>query len=125
MSTSSLLPTALLNPRALMAYCTASTRATCRLGARRRASGRVLAPDRRISSELMTKIEAGALPSFSVRLETEVTSTCISSSSESFLSDVVDWASAGPPNTSDSITATSVNLLAMHARARECNGPAS
>src|SRR5437016_14677233 len=40
MSTRSLLAVVLLNPRALMAHCRESTCATCRLVARRKASGR-------------------------------------------------------------------------------------
>jgi hypothetical protein len=53
-STSSLLPSELLKPRALMAQALALTRATNRLGARRRASGRLAAPERRISALVMT-----------------------------------------------------------------------
>jgi hypothetical protein len=49
-----------LKPRALMAQPLALARATCRLGARRKASGRLVAPERRMSSPVMTKTEVGA-----------------------------------------------------------------
>jgi hypothetical protein len=52
--TSSLLATLPLKPRAEIAYWRASIAATCRFGARRRASGSVVAPLRRISSPAMT-----------------------------------------------------------------------
>ena len=71
---------ALLNPRALMAYDAAPTRATCRLGARRRASGRVRAPERRRSPLVITKIDAAAPETGSGRRDTEVTSMLASSS---------------------------------------------
>src|SRR6266403_1533503 len=49
MSTRSLLAVVPLKPRALMAHWRESTCATCRLEARRRASGRLDAPERRMS----------------------------------------------------------------------------
>jgi hypothetical protein len=86
MRTSSLLPTALLKPRALMAYCAGSMRATFRLAASRRASGNVVAPERRMSSWVITWIAEGASASFSGRFETEVTSSSSSSSTLIFFS---------------------------------------
>ena len=53
-STSSLLASTLLKPRALIAYWFVSARATFRFGASRSASGRLVAPERRMSSALMT-----------------------------------------------------------------------
>jgi hypothetical protein len=53
-STSSLLPIALLKPRELIAYELELVRATWRFGARRNASGSVRAPERRMSSLVMT-----------------------------------------------------------------------
>src|SRR2546422_988461 len=54
MSTRSLLAVVLLNPRALMAQSRELTCATCKLVARRRASGRLEAPERRMSAWVMT-----------------------------------------------------------------------
>src|SRR5207248_1688043 len=67
-------------PRALIAYCVLSKRATCRLGARRSASGIVVAPERRISSAVMTKSDAGTATSRSSRFEADVTTICESCS---------------------------------------------
>ena len=53
-STSILLAVVLVNPRALMAHWLVSTWATCRFDASRNASGRLVAPERRISSCVMT-----------------------------------------------------------------------
>ena len=51
--------------------------ATCRFGASRSISGMLRAPDRRISSRVMTYTAAGASLSGSALLETDVTSTLI------------------------------------------------
>src|SRR5438067_4556953 len=64
---------ALLKPRALIAYCVASMRATSRLGARRRASGSEVAAERRMSSPVITKTEAAASWTDAGRPVTEVT----------------------------------------------------
>ncbi|MCE3272869.1 MAG: hypothetical protein K0S57_3266 [Ramlibacter sp.] len=82
-STSSLLPMASLKPRALMAYWPELRRATCRLGASRRASGRLVALERRMSSPLITNTDAGALRRLSGRPLTEVTGRSLSCSSDS------------------------------------------
>ena len=84
-----------LNPRALMAHSRESTCATWRLEARRRASGRLVAPDRRISSWVITWIAEAAWESGSARRDTEVTTTFISSSTLSFLRTVGDEAESG------------------------------
>ncbi len=63
MSTSILLARVSLKPRALIAYCAASTRATLRLGASRSASPSDVAPARRMSRAEMTKIELDTAPS--------------------------------------------------------------
>jgi hypothetical protein len=81
-STSSLLDALPANPRALMAYALALACATCRFGASRSASGRLLAPERRMSSAVMTNTEAAASERRSGRFDTEVISTLASSSSE-------------------------------------------
>jgi hypothetical protein len=78
--TSSLLASVLLKPRAVMAYWLASARATWRLGARRSTSGRLVAPERRMSSLVMTKADAATSESRSARRDTEVTTTLASSS---------------------------------------------
>src|SRR5437899_12317180 len=80
MKTSSLLAMVLLKPRALMAYELALTRATSRLGASLSASGRRLAPERRMSSLVITKIAAGASESRSACRDTEVIWMLLSSS---------------------------------------------
>src|SRR5947209_8195416 len=72
MRTSSLLAMVVLKPRALMAYEVALTRGTSRLGASRSASGRRVAPERRMSSRVITKIAAGASESRSACRDTEV-----------------------------------------------------
>src|SRR5665213_2956212 len=71
---------ALLKPRALMAYWPVSTRATWRLGARRSTSGRLLAPERRMSSAVITKMDAAACDRGSACRDTEVISMLLSSS---------------------------------------------
>jgi hypothetical protein len=58
----------------------ALSRETCRPGARRSASGSVVAPARRMSSAVMTNTEAAASDSGSARLDTEVISMAPSSS---------------------------------------------
>src|SRR3989440_967020 len=100
-STRSLLAVVLLNPRALMAHWRESTCATWRLVARRRTSGRLEAPERRMSSCVMTWMAEAACASLSGRFETEVTSTFMSCSMLSFLSESADrlesgcWATPG------------------------------
>src|SRR3954462_4994958 len=59
-----------------------SARATCRFGARRNASGMLLAPERRISSALITYIDAAASDRRSAWRETDVISILPSCSSE-------------------------------------------
>src|SRR5687768_13141023 len=92
--TSSLLAEVALNPRAVMAYWLVSARATWRLGARRSTSGRLVAPERRISSLEMTKADAATSASRSGRRDTEVTTTLASSSrlsrSRSLISGIAD-----------------------------------
>src|SRR6266446_1187839 len=78
--TRSLLASPLLKPRALMAHCRESSWATCRLGAKRRASGILVAPERRMSSPVITWIAEAVVHSGSGRRETEVTSRFINSS---------------------------------------------
>src|SRR5437867_8932253 len=56
-----------------MAYELALARATSRLGASLRASGRRVAPERRMSSPVITNTDAGASRSRSACFETEVT----------------------------------------------------
>ena len=63
-----------------MAHLFWSIRATSRPGASRNASGMLVAPERRISSCVITKIAAAASATFCVRLETEVTCKFIRSS---------------------------------------------
>src|SRR5207253_8712734 len=93
--TSSLLAVVLLNPRALMAHCRESTCATCRLVARRRASGRLVTPERRMSSWVMTWMAEATCVSLSGRFETEVTSTFMSCSMLSFFRESADRLESG------------------------------
>src|SRR2546427_13202015 len=74
MRTSSLLaiPLDWLKPRALIAYELELMRATSRLGASLSASGRRVAPERRMSSPVITYMEAGASASRSACRDTEV-----------------------------------------------------
>ena len=78
--TSTLLAYTLLNPRMLMAQLLWSIRATFTPGAIRRRSGILVAPERRMSSWLITKIAAPVFASFCSFLETDVTWTFIRSS---------------------------------------------
>src|SRR5712692_10519295 len=81
-------------------------RATSRFEARRKASGRLEAPERRMSSPVMTWIADAVSDNFSGRLETEVTSTSMSCSRLNFFSAVGDdsasgvWATPWPAQTS-------------------------
>src|SRR5205809_7747532 len=70
----------LLPPRALIAYELALERATSRLGASLSASERRVAPERRMSSPVITKIAAGASESRSACRDTEVIWMLLSSS---------------------------------------------
>src|SRR6266576_1924777 len=78
-----------------MAHWRESTCATSRFEARRRASGRLVTPERRISSWVITWIAEAAWESFSGRLETEVTSRFINCSRVSFFRAPGDAAESG------------------------------
>src|SRR2546426_12339677 len=67
-----------------MAHWRESTWATSRFDARRNASGRLVAPERRISSCVMTWMAEAVSDNFSGRFDTEVTSMSISSSTLNF-----------------------------------------
>jgi hypothetical protein len=69
-----------LNPRAVTAHFEPSMRATCSPGTRRSSSGTLLSPERRMSSLVRTKTAAGEVPSGRSFFETDVTSSCIRSS---------------------------------------------
>ncbi len=71
-----------LPPRAVIAYWPALILATSRFGASRNASGRLAAPDRRMSSAVITNTDAGAWLNGSARLETDITVSLPRSSSE-------------------------------------------
>src|SRR5687768_13173073 len=90
--TSSLLAVVELNPRALIAQVWESTLATCKLEARRSASGMLVAPERRMSSCVIIWMADAASESFSDLLETDVTSMSKSSSMLSFFRTLGDWA---------------------------------
>ena len=79
-STSSFSELMLLKPRALTAQLLDVCSPTCSPGTRRRASGMVVAPDRRMISGLTTATAAAASRSVSSVRETEVISTVMSSS---------------------------------------------
>ena len=85
-STSSLFARPLLKPRALMAHWLASSWSTSRLVASRRASGRRVAPERRISSRVMTWMADAVSDRCSGRRETELTSMAINCSRLIFFS---------------------------------------
>src|SRR5207247_1030295 len=85
----------LVTPRAVMLYALELAWATRRFGARRRASGSVVAPDRRMSSDVMMNTDAGASARRSGRLDTDVIWRLASCSSDSSASSrvvgTVDW----------------------------------
>ena len=72
--------TAALNPRALMAQVLALICATSSPGTMRSKSGILVAPERRMSSWVITKIAAATCDNFCSFFETEVTSVFIRSS---------------------------------------------
>ena len=80
MSTSSLFVNRPLKPREAIAHLFSSIRATSSPGASRSASGMLRAPERRISSCVITKIAAAALASVCSRFDTDVTFRFIRSS---------------------------------------------
>jgi hypothetical protein len=92
--TSSLFASSVLNPRALIAQSCEFLRATSRLLASRSASGMLVAPERRMSSPVMTCIADAARASFSGRRDTDITSISISSSRLMRLSNSGDNASS-------------------------------
>src|SRR6266545_3537057 len=127
MRTRSLLAVVLLNPRALMAHWRESTCATCRLPARRNASGRLDAPERRMSSRVITWIAEAVCDNRSARFETEVTSRFISCSMLSCFNTSADtlvsrrWASPGAaqqttPNVRTSDVAAATALVSANGR---------
>src|SRR2546422_3032490 len=95
MSTSSLLAVVPLKPRALMAHWRESTCATCRLEARRRASARLDAPERRMSCCVITWIAEAVCDNRSGRFETEVTCRSINCSILSFFNAAADTLESG------------------------------
>src|SRR5256712_10964290 len=84
MSTSSLLAAVPLNPRALMAHWRESIWATCRFAARRSASARLAAPERRMSSCVITWIAEAVCDKRSGRFDTEGTCRFINCSMLTF-----------------------------------------
>ncbi len=76
MRTSSLLANRPLKPREVIAHLVESIRATCRPGTMRRASGMLVAPERRMSSAVRAKMAADAFASFCGFFAAEVTSSC-------------------------------------------------
>ena len=84
-----------LKPRALMAHWRESTCATCRLVARRSASARLDAPERRMSSCVITWIAEAVWDNRSGRFETDVTCRFISCSILSFFSASADTLESG------------------------------
>src|SRR2546425_2481344 len=95
MSTRSLLAVVPLKPRALMAHWRESTCATCRLEARRRASARLDAPERRMSCCVITWIAEAVCDNRSGRFETEVTCRSINCSILSFFNAAADTLESG------------------------------
>src|SRR2546422_11359535 len=73
-----------------MAHWSESTWATSRFDTRRNASGRLVAPERRISSCVMTWMAEAVSDNFSGRFDTEVTSMSISSSTLNFFNALGD-----------------------------------
>src|SRR3989442_4619756 len=90
MSTRSLLAVVPLKPRALMAHWRESTCATCRLEARRRASARLDAPERRMSCCVITWIAEAGFGKRSGRFENEGTRKSINCSILSLFNDAGD-----------------------------------
>src|SRR5438093_913723 len=83
-STRSLLAVVPLKPRALMAHWRESICATCRFAARRSASARLAAPERRMSSCVITWIAEAVCDSRSGRFDTDVTCRFINCSMLNF-----------------------------------------
>src|SRR5512132_836680 len=90
-----------------------SARAMSRFGARRSASGMLVARERRMSSAVMTKTDAGASDSRSSRRDTEVTTTlanCSSDRSASSDADAgIDALASPAAQTQSAIVATGTN----------------
>src|SRR2546422_3302049 len=95
MSTSSLLAAVPLNPRALMAHWRESICATCRFAARRSASARLAAPERRMSSCVITWIAEAVCDKRSGRFDTEVTCRFINCSMLNFFRASADRLESG------------------------------
>src|SRR2546429_3630425 len=95
MSTSSLLAAVPLKPRALMAHWRESICATCRFAARRSASARLAAPERRMSSCVITWIAEAVCDSRSGRFDTEVTCRFINCSMLNFFRASADKLGSG------------------------------
>src|SRR6185436_7908542 len=97
--TNSLLANWELKPRAEIAHSLEPIAATCIPGTSRKASAIVVAPERRRSSLLKTKMAAGASVSLSDLLETEVTLRLTRSSRARSAKELVELepASAAPP----------------------------
>jgi len=112
--TSSLLANWELKPRAEIAQLPESIAATCRPGTSRNASATVVAPERRRSSLLKTKMAAAASLRFSSFPETEVTLTLTRSSREKSASELVEGepVSAAPRrNVMSSVNPATVAVL--------------
>src|ERR1700722_17572263 len=97
--TNSLLANWELKPRAEIAQSLESIWATCRPGTSRNASATVVAPERRMSSLLKTKMAAAASSSFSSFLETEVTLRLTRSSRERSATELVEGEPASAAQT--------------------------
>src|SRR5207237_3221401 len=95
MSTSGLLAAGPLNPRALMAHWRESICATCRFAARRSASARLEAPERRMSSWVITWIAEAVCDKRSGRFDTEVTCRFINCSMLNFFRASADRLESG------------------------------
>src|SRR2546429_2803729 len=95
MSTSSLLAAVPLNPRALMAHWRESICATCRFAARRSASARLEAPERRMSSWVITWIAEAVCDKRSGRFDTDVTCRFINCSMLNFFRASADRLESG------------------------------
>jgi hypothetical protein len=111
LSTSSFSELMLLNPREATAQLLELRRATWMPGTPRNASGKLVAPERRMSSCVTTAIAAAAPPSGSAVRETDVTSIWLSSRMLSFFRSLMSpVAGCANPGTATSIAA------AMNAR---------
>ena len=101
-----------------MAHLFSSMRATCTPGTSRRASGMLVAPERRMSSCVMTKMAAAASATFCVRLDTDVTCMFIRSSTLMVVTSIAFCAGALATNSSATMASATARRTCVSLSAR-------